>query len=166
MATAVQWDMEPEPNRDNARNEGTRNTWRDRTEAYKLRMLPNEDVYFYSKRIDNGRLVKQEDPASRRRAMGVMAGGLGFAVILILLMLPHLMNLMAGMQIHTLEAERRELVSSHDAIELEESSLMDPERMNAIARENNLVEPGPNQVFYLNPLAKPKSKEVLEAKLK
>jgi hypothetical protein len=70
------------------------------------------------------------------------------------------------MQIHSLEAERRTLVADHDAIELEESRVMDPKRMNAIARENNLVEPGPQQVFYLNPMAKPKSKEVLEAKLK
>lgn len=166
MATAVQWEIGAEDNLGNARNEGARNTWRDRTEAYKLRTIPNEDVYFYSKRINNSRLVKPEDPVSRRKAVGVMAGGLGFAVMLILLMLPHLMNLMAGMQIHSLEAERRSLVADHDAIELEESRVMDPKRMNAIARENNLVEPGPQQVFYLNPMAKPKSKEVLEAKLK
>ncbi|MCC6262767.1 MAG: hypothetical protein IT169_04245 [Bryobacterales bacterium] len=166
MATAVQWEMGAEDNLGNARNNGTRNTWRERTEAYKLRSIPNEDVYFYSKRINNSRLVKPEDPVSRRKAVGLMAGGIGFAAMLILLMMPHLMNLMAGMQIHALEEERRALVTDHDAIELEESRLMDPKRMNAIARENNLVEPGPQQVFYLNPLAKPRSKEVLEAKLK
>lgn len=166
MATAVQWELGTEENLGNVRNDSTRNTWRERTEAYKLRSIPNEDVYFYSKRINNSRLVKPEDPVSRRKAVGVMAGGVGFAVMLILLMMPHLMNLMAGMQIHSLEAERRALVADHDAIELEESRLMDPKRMNAIARENNLVEPGPQQVFYLNPVAKPRSNQVLEAKLK
>lgn len=68
MATALQWDMEPEANRGNGRSDGAKNTWRDRTEAYKFRLLPNEDVYFYSKRINNSRLVKPVDPVSRRKA--------------------------------------------------------------------------------------------------
>lgn len=162
MATALQWDMEPEANRGNSRSDGAKNTWRDRTEAYKLRMLPNEDVYFYSKRINNSRLVKPVDPVSRRKAWGVMAGGVSFAVLLILMMLPHLMNLMAGMQIHRLEAERRALHAEHEIIAYEESQLMDPERMKEIARKYNFVELGPDQVHYLSP----ESKAVYEAKLK
>jgi hypothetical protein len=151
MATALQWDMEPEATRGANRPESAKNTWRDRTEAYKLRMVPNEDVYFYSKRINNSRLVKPVDPVSRRKAWGVMAGGMSFAGLLILLMLPHLMNLMAGMQIHRLEEERRALLTEHDAIALEEAKLMDPERMKAIAKKNSLVELSPDQVHYLRP---------------
>lgn len=166
MATALQLDMDPDANRGNARNDNSRNTWRDRTEGYKLRAIANEDVYFYSKKINNSRLVKPMDPVSRRKAWGVLGGGLSFAVILILLMLPHLMNMMAGMQVHTLEAERRALIADHDAIDYEEARLMDPERMKAIARARNMVEPGPNQVIYLNPAARSKANEVLEAKLK
>jgi hypothetical protein len=162
MATALQWDMEPEASRGNGRSDGAKNTWRDRTEAYKLRLLPNEDVYFYSKRINNSRLVKPVDPVSRRKAWGVMAGGMSFAILLILMMLPHLMNLMAGMQIHRLEAEHRALVAEHEIIAYEESQLMDPERMKEIARKNNFVELAPDQVHYLTP----ESKAVYEAKLK
>ncbi len=33
-------------------------------DAYQLRALPNDDVYFYCKRIDNSRLVRQADPAA------------------------------------------------------------------------------------------------------
>ncbi len=166
MATAVHWETGADESLGSVRNDRARNTWRDRTEAYKLRSIPNEDVYFYSKRIDNSRLAKPVDPASRRKAVGMMAGAVGVVAIVILAGMPRLANLMTGMQIHALEEERRALVAAHDAIELEESRLMDPKRMIAIAREHNLVEPGPQQVFYLNQLAKPGSKEVLEAKLK
>lgn len=166
MATAVHWETGADESLGNARNDRTRNTWRESTEAYKLRSIPNEDVYFYSKRINNGRLAKPADPVSRRKAAGMMAGAAGFVVITILLGMPRLANLMTGMQIHALEEERRALVAAHDAIELEESRLMDPKRMNEIARQHNLVEPGPQQLIYLNPVVKLKSKEVLEAKLK
>ena len=30
-----------------------------------LRALPNEDVYFYSKRIDNSRIVREDNPQAR-----------------------------------------------------------------------------------------------------
>lgn len=166
MATAVRWGAGTPEHRGSAPHEGPRNTWRDRTEAYKLRTIPNEDVYFFSKQIDNTRLVKAEDPAARRKAAGMTAAGLGVVVVVILLLVPRVMNLFAGMQIQALEETRRKLIVDHDAMELEESRLMDPKRMNAIAREHNLVEPSPRQVVYLDPATKPMSKEVLEAKLK
>ena len=166
MATAVHWETGADESLGSARNDRARNTWRDRTEAYKFRSIPNEDVYFYSKRIDNSRLAKPVDPVSRRKAAGMMAGAVGVVGVVILLGMPRLANLMTGMQIHALEDERRALVAAHDSIEIEESRLMDPKRMIAIARQHNLVEPGPQQVFYLNHLAKPGAKEVLEAKLK
>ncbi len=40
--------------------------WTERQpDTYTLRPLPCEDIYFYSKRIDNSRLVRQADPAAR-----------------------------------------------------------------------------------------------------
>ena len=35
---------------------------------YKLRALPNEDVYFYFKKIDNARVVREADPTARARS--------------------------------------------------------------------------------------------------
>ena len=34
----------------------------ERSAAYKLRAVPNEDVYFYIKRIDNSRVVSKPTP--------------------------------------------------------------------------------------------------------
>ena len=35
------------------------------SEDYRLRALPNEDVYFFVKRIDNSRVIRQADPEDR-----------------------------------------------------------------------------------------------------
>ncbi len=35
------------------------------SDPFRLRALPNDDIYFYSKRIDNSRVVRQADPAAR-----------------------------------------------------------------------------------------------------
>ena len=36
-------------------------------DPYRLRSLPNEDVYFFCKRIDNTRLLKEKDPGATRQ---------------------------------------------------------------------------------------------------
>ena len=41
---------------------------RSTADAFKLRALPNEDVYFFVKRIDNSRLTRSLEP-SRLRGM-------------------------------------------------------------------------------------------------
>ncbi|MCZ2155666.1 MAG: hypothetical protein LC114_17500 [Bryobacterales bacterium] len=163
MATAVRWEAGAPEHRGSAAHEGPRNTWRDRTGVFKLRSIPNEDVYFFCPPIDNSRLVKADDPAERRRAAGMTAVSVTVVVAVLLLLSPRLLNLFAGVQIHRLEEDRRKLIVEHDVLEFEESRLMDPKRMKAIAREHNLVEPSPQQVHYLNPAITPRSKEVLEA---
>ena len=51
-------------------------------DPFRLRALPNEDVYFSVKRIDNSRILRQRDPRAAREcwsAIGV------FAVLAVLL---------------------------------------------------------------------------------
>ncbi|HOK48460.1 MAG TPA: hypothetical protein PLK67_21115, partial [Bryobacteraceae bacterium] len=57
-------------------------------DPYRLRPLPGEDVYLYSKRIDNSRVVRQADPASRKRFTRTVAMSMAMAVVLMLLCLP------------------------------------------------------------------------------
>src|SRR5260221_1082887 len=35
------------------------------TNPYLLRALPNEDIFFYTKRVDNSRLVREPDPRAK-----------------------------------------------------------------------------------------------------
>ena len=120
-------------------------------EACRLRGLPNEDVYFFVKRIDNSRVVRQADPAERARGWGVVAGGCGAAVLLIATLLPSAYGLLAGYQLSALEAEHHKLVNQQATLELEEAALVSPERLQAWAERDRFAEPAPESVVYIDP---------------
>lgn len=158
MATAANWQREEVSVQETART-----GWRESTDKYRLRPIPNEDVYFYSKCVDNSRLVRPVNHAARRREMRMMVGGFAMLLLVVCLTLPHLLNVMAGAQIQKLRAEHDRLVSAHAELTFRESELMNPERLKAIARNRNMVELTPNQVHHVQPQQKT---ETVEAKLK
>ena len=122
-------------------------------DPYRLRPMPNEDVFFYSKKIDNSRLVRQPDPRARRQcwnAIGVSSLG---AILLMLLLLPNLLGMIAGYQIQALEQERTRLQTQRATLELEEAGLLNPQRLEELARILEFVDPAPGQVLFLNPKA-------------
>src|SRR3954463_12870122 len=109
----------------------------ERSAAYKLRAIPNEDVYFYIKRIDNSRVVKQADPRARRRDWTLLcgagvAGGGGIACLLprawvIAVLLPSAWGLMAGYQLSHLQQENERLHVEKARLEVEEARLVSAE---------------------------------------
>ncbi|MCW5966580.1 MAG: hypothetical protein KIT83_21255 [Bryobacterales bacterium] len=158
MATAANWQQEEASFQETART-----GWRESTDKYRLRPVPNEDVYFYSKRVDNTRLVRPVNHAARRREVRVMASGFAMLLLVVGLTLPHLLNVMAGAQIQKLRAEHERLLAVHAELTFRESELMNPERLKAIARSRNMVELAPDRVHQMEP--QPKT-ETVEAKLK
>ncbi|HXN48255.1 MAG TPA: hypothetical protein VN893_16525 [Bryobacteraceae bacterium] len=131
-------------------------TWTSGPGSNKLRPLPAEDVYFFTKKIDNSRVVREADPAGHRRA--VQAGLKGFAVagLLILLLMPRALEMVAGYRIHSLAADHDRLVNQKAAISLEEAQLESPQRLQVLAGQLRLVNPDPKHVVMLNS-AKPDS---------
>src|ERR1700686_767226 len=73
--------------------------------AVPLRAFANEDIYFFVKRIDNSRVVRQTDP----QAGGVcwkMIGSVGAASLLLIgVLLPSAYGLLAGYQIQFFKSE-------------------------------------------------------------
>jgi hypothetical protein len=71
-----------------------------------LRALPNDSIYFYSKKIDNSRVVRQADPAAR----GECWSAVGAAGVLLMLaasiIAPHVGSVLAGYKLETLKLER------------------------------------------------------------
>ena len=116
-----------------------------------LRALPNEDVYFFTKRIDNSRVVRQADPMARARDWKLV-GGAGFAAVcLIATLLPSAYGLMAGYQLSSLKQEQQILITERARLELEEARLMSPERLQELARMQEFVDPSPARTVYLTP---------------
>jgi len=120
-------------------------------DIYVLRSIPNEDVFFFVKTIDNSRVVRQADPVAPRRCWKTIVGGCTAAVLLIFLLLPGAYNLLAGYQIQQLRAQRQQLLNERAALELEEARLLSPERLEELAKMLEFIDPAPGSVIYLPP---------------
>ena len=131
-------------------------TWMGGPDSFQLRPLPSEDVYFYAKKIDNSRVVREADPAARRRAWQAGLKGIAVAGLLILLLMPRAFDMVAGYRIHALSAEHDKLINRKAVVALEEAQLESPERLQQLAGQLRLVNPDPGRVVVLNS-AKPDS---------
>jgi len=125
--------------------------WEQPIDSYRLRPLPSEDVYFFSKKIDNSRVVRESDPAARRKAWKAGAKGFAAAGLVIILLMPRALSMVAGYQIHLLARDHDRLVNERAALQLEEAKLQSPERLEQLARDLNLITPDPKRVVVLNP---------------
>ena len=136
-------------------NDAPRGTIFDRTgrtthAAAPLRAFPNEDIYFFAKRIDNSRVVRQADPKAGR-VCWKMIGSVGVAALLLIgVLLPSAYALLAGYQIQSLKEEARRLESQQASLELAEAELLSPARMEELARRQQFIDPEPQKVVYLD----------------
>ena len=121
-----------------------------RRNPFELRALPQEDVCFFCKKIDNSRLVREPDPKAPRAcwsAIGVAA----LAVALIGgVLLPNLMSTLAGYQLEKLRAEERTLIDERHNLEWKEADLLNVNRLERLAKDRNLAPPAPGQLVHLN----------------
>jgi len=121
----------------------------ERSDLYRLRPLPNEDVFFSMKKIDNSRVVRQADPRARARDWKVV-GGAGIAATCVIgLLLPSAWSLMAGYQLSHLQQQNQQLQTERARLELEEAKLVSAERLQVLAEEQQFVDPAPDRTVYL-----------------
>jgi hypothetical protein len=110
----------------------------------------NEDVYFYVKRIDNTRVVREADPQARGTCWKLI-GTVGLAVVLlILVLLPSAYGLLAGYQIQSLRQDGQRLATEQASLELQEARLLSPARMEELARIQQFIDPPSAKVVYLD----------------
>jgi hypothetical protein len=115
-----------------------------------VRVFPNEDIYFFVKRIDNSRLVRQADPRARGDCWK-MIGSAGIAAMLLIgVLLPSAYGLLAGYQIQSLKEEAKHLATEQASLELQEARLLSPARMEELARMQQFVDPEAQKVVYLD----------------
>lgn len=131
-------------------NQERRETVRAQADPFRLRALPNDDIYFYSKRIDNSRVVRQADPQAR----GECWSAVGAAGVLLMLgaslIAPHVGSVLAGYKLEALKTERQTLLDQKRALEVKEAGLLSAERLNALARTRSLTSPATDQVIHLD----------------
>jgi hypothetical protein len=107
------------------------------------------EIYF-SKQIDNSRLVKVEDP---RRGREMRQFGIALACLFLLVMTyawQHFKAIEYGYKIESLKIETDSLIEMNRALRLEDASLRDPERIDVMARRLGLQSPQAGQVMRLD----------------
>ena len=107
------------------------------------------EIYF-SKAIDNSRLVKVEDPG-RNREMKQFGTALACLFLLVFTYAwQHFKAIEYGYQIESAKRELSEKTEMNHALRLEDASLRDPERIDLLARRMGLVPPEPGQVIRMD----------------
>jgi hypothetical protein len=107
------------------------------------------EIYF-SKVIDNSRLVKVEDPR-RNREMKQFGTALACLFLLVFTYAwQHFKAIEYGYQIESAKRELNGLTEMNRALRLEDASLRDPERIDVMARRMGLVPPEPGQVIRMD----------------
>jgi len=107
------------------------------------------EVYF-TKAIDNSRLVKVEDP---RRVREMRHFGIALGCLFLFVMayaFQHFKAIEYGYKIESLKNQRQSLVEMNRALRLEEASLRDPERIDRLARGLGLESPQAGQVVRMD----------------
>ena len=115
-----------------------------------LRTFANEDIYFFVKRIDNTRVVREENPQARGTCWKLIGSVVSAVVLLIFVLLPSAYGLLAGYQIQALRKEGQRLATEETSLELKETQLLSPARMEVLAREQQFIDPPSQKVVYLD----------------
>ena len=118
-----------------------------------MRSLPNEDVYFFCKRIDNTRLLKEKDPGATRQCWSAIGAFALLAILLAGALAPSVWGTFAGYQLQALKQERQRLIDERSTMEVAEAALLSPARLERLARARRLINPEPGQVIHLDPHA-------------
>ena len=100
--------------------------------------------------MDNSKLVREADP----RAGGACWKVIGAACLTLALLggvlAPSVANTVAGYKLESLRVESQKLADERRALELQEATLLNPERLDRLAQDKHLVPPSASQVVHLD----------------
>ena len=120
-------------------------------DLFRLRALPNEDVFFYCKHIDNSRVVREPDPRAGSQCWSTIGIACVLAALLVSVLAPGVANIFAGYQLQTLRQEEQHLLNEQRVLDVEEATLVSREHLEELARSRDLRTPAPGQVIHLDP---------------
>ena len=112
------------------------------------------DGIYYIKPIDNSRWVPPPNPREPRYHAALLVVGTLLVLAGMLLAGERFKSREYGYQIEGMEREKSELIEANRKLRLEEASLVDPLRIDSIARsELGMTTLGPEQIFRSVPAA-------------
>ena len=112
----------------------------------RARRGPTPEVFF-TKHIDNSRIVKADDP-ERRREMRTFTSVMSVLFLLVMVYVwQHFSAIEIGYHVETQKQQVEQLREENRQLRLTEAQLTDPERIDKIAKQLGLDAPQPGQVI-------------------
>jgi hypothetical protein len=131
--------------------EAEREIQRETADPYRLRNLPADSVFFFSKRIDNSRLVREAEPKTRTDCWSAIATACVLALMVGTAVSPRVGSVLAGMRVEKLKVEQRELLDQRRLVEIQEARILNSANLDQMASRQKLVTPAPGQEQHLQP---------------
>ncbi|RRA48868.1 septum formation initiator family protein [Acidipila sp. EB88] len=111
----------------------------------RVRRGPTPEIFF-TKRMDNSRLVKAQCP-ERKREMRSFASAMVMLFALVMFYgWQHYSSIQAGYHVETQKQQLAQLQEQNRQLRLSEAQLSDPARIDRMARQMGLQQPAPGQV--------------------
>ncbi len=114
-----------------------------------IRPVANEQTYFFAKRIDNSRVVRQADPRAGRVCWRSIGSCFSAAVVVVAVLSPVLYGMVEGYKIEALRQERQRLVAERSILDLKEAQATSPAVLARLALKQKFVDPDPQRIVYL-----------------
>jgi cell division protein FtsL len=111
----------------------------------RARRGPTPEVFF-TKHLDNSRIVKADDP-ERRREMRTFSGVMSVLFLIVMVYVwQHFSAIEIGYHVEAQKQQVEQLREENRQLRLSEAQLTDPGRIDKIAKQLGLYEPQPGQV--------------------
>jgi cell division protein FtsL len=101
---------------------------------------------FFSKHIDNSRIVKADDPERRKEMRSFTIAMTMFFVLTMVYVWQHFSAIEVGYRVEAQKTAVQQLQEKNRELELSEAQLSDPGRIDKIAKQLGLDAPTPGQV--------------------
>lgn len=119
-------------------------------EGGELRPLPNEDVCWFFKEIDNSKVARRADPKFFETLYRFLVVAASAVVLVIGLLAPNVYGLLAGRRLVELEATRTRLTNRIRILEREQAELLRLERLAGEANRRGFKPVPLDNTHYLS----------------
>ncbi|MBM3786386.1 MAG: hypothetical protein FJW30_18660 [Acidobacteria bacterium] len=118
--------------------------------SFALRPLPNEEIHVFTKRIDNSRVVREQDPQATGAAVKTIMSACLAAVGMVGLLVPAANTYLAGYTLTELDKQNSVLEAELARLEVREANLTSLEALARAAKNQKFVDPTPESMVVLN----------------
>ncbi len=120
------------------------------SERFQLRPMPNEEIHVFVKKIDNTRVVREQDPKVNASAWKTISMACLFSLFVIGLLVPAANSYLAGYTAAEIEKRNKELQGELARLSVRESELTSLEALARAARNQRFLDPSPETLVVLN----------------